>query len=250
MVSDVFLADLLDDIVCTPEFAVNEHNAFCLLLRAECAVCDHFLIQAVTHLRLVIVAAVAQHQLVKGVDHLALDICQLAVEEIVFHFAGAVIQTRIELKALLCSRTRCRAVHPDADIRIIGRLTVLEHGDIRRPLPFLAGLRIVCRLFPRLQHTVSRRIVPPVLIDLAADIDALFVIEQIIRIGDERDHAHIHHIIALRIADEIGLRDDLTDIAVRIGSRRTDDHCLIDRIRRRSVTIRNIRDRCIHIRFG
>ncbi len=247
MIGDVLLADLLNDVVGAPELAVEEDDAFRLCLCAVCTVTDHFLIQAVADLGLIVISAVAERDLVKGINDLAVDVGELTVEEIVIELCGAVIGACIEVKALLCGRTGPCTVHPDADACGIGRLALFKDGDVSRALPLSAFLRIVCRMIAAAEHHHSAA--AGFAVDLALDVNALFVVKEIVRIGDQRDDAHIHRVIVLRIADEVGLGCDIGDIAACIDCDRADDHRLVNGIGRSRVAVCDIGNRGINIRL-
>ena len=244
MICNVLLADLLDDIVGAPEFAVDEDDAFGLRLCAEILIRNHFLIQTVADLGLVVVAAVAERDLIKGINDLTLVICQLAVEEIILQLRGAVIGAGIEIEALLGCGARCSTVHTDADACAVGRLSLLKDGDMCRALPLLAALGVVCGMCPGLHRIALGSIV-----DLALDIDAGIVIEEIIRVGHEGDDAHLLLDVAAGIADEIRIGCDIALVALCVHGDCTDDHRLADRLSRCFVAVCDIGFCCIDIRL-
>ena len=248
MIGDEFLADLLDNIIGAPVLAIEEHNTFHLTLCTVAAVLHHLLIHAVTDLRVVVVAAVAKRQLIKGSNRLAFDIQRFAVKEIIVEFRRAVIAARIEVKALLCIGTRIRTVDADACIRRINSLSGIKQRKLCGALPLSAALRVIGGLLAKAHHREAA-LAAGILSGLAEHIDALFFIKQVIRIGDERNHAHLSFQILSGIADKVGVCRNLTHIPLLIDRNRTHDHGLFDRIGRRRIRSTDIGSGRVYIRL-
>ena len=193
------------------------------------------MVQTIAQFGLVVVSTITQCYLLKGIYNFTLVVGQLSVEEIIFQLLCTVFAPCIKVEALLYIGTSSRTVYTYAYVCIVCGFSLFKHCDICGTLPFLAVLCIVCRVAPGLHH-ISRRLI----VYLALNIYAFFIVEKVVGVGNEGYDTHIHLTVVLGIAYKISLCYDIAHIAVAVNSNGTYYGSLVNRRAGRSISVSNI----------
>ena len=200
---DVVIVVAVADVVDAPVFAVHKHDGWTIELRVEAKLLGDSLHEPIPkHGFSPILTRIPQQD--------ASEIIQLFVwKEPIPEAVAAVVVSGVESEGFLPERTSPCAVHAHSGVLSEGGTSVVfKKLDVHGSLPLIAALREIGRCAAVFGRGGIQR--APLVIDFAQDIDAAFVIEQMQRIGDERDHRQRIAIGARRI-DDVGMRENGCD---------------------------------------